>query len=93
MRWCHKNLALTVAEEPSIAPACSKVTKLVAQHGRFHTEVEPSLVEALASRIAPLFDGVIGLKILSNLCDKRRATAHCTLSFAQSDPYRAIEGG
>lgn len=163
-----------VTEEPSIVAACSKVAKLVAQHGGFHTEIEPALikgqiqiyqihdidkavatfqahrleiltlaqslcprmtergggvcdvqarvlasgvgpmlivepimdvvdamganavntlVEALAPRIAHLFDGVIGLKILSNLCDKRRATARCTLSFAQLATDSAVDNG
>lgn len=52
-----------------------------------------TLVEALAPRIAGMFDGVIGLKILSNLCDQRLATARCTLSFAQLAPDHAHDHG
>lgn len=41
-----------------------------------------TLLEHLAIRIAPMFDGVIGLRILSNLCDQRVAHAQCSIPFS-----------
>lgn len=41
-----------------------------------------TVVEGLASELSRMFEGTIGISILSNLCDLRLARAHCSLSFA-----------
>jgi hydroxymethylglutaryl-CoA reductase len=42
-----------------------------------------TMLEKLSTILAPMFDGIIGVKILSNLCDQRMARATTTLSYAE----------
>lgn len=42
-----------------------------------------TILEGLAEETAAIFDGTVGIKILSNLCDQRRATAKAVLRFDQ----------
>lgn len=42
-----------------------------------------TVVEALSEKVAALFDATQGVRILSNYCDQRVATASCTVRFDQ----------
>jgi hydroxymethylglutaryl-CoA reductase len=52
-----------------------------------------TVVEGLAEKIAPLFDGTIGIKILSNLCDQRLARATCKISFKHLSSDKTFDDG
>lgn len=52
-----------------------------------------TLLESLSEKIADIFGGTIGLRILSNLCDKRMAHAYCEIPIKNLATDEACDNG
>lgn len=76
------DIGVRVLPSPKIGPmlVIEPVIDVVDAMG---ANVVNTLLEALALKVRQMFDGTVGLRILSNLCDQRLARASCKLSFAE----------